>query len=116
MFAINNKNDQLKVTDLHQGIVWRTQTSETRLSEDLINRFDYDSDYGSVLSMFYLGSLGYPFTLHFTVMQTRAFIHIQYTTRCEEIAINNPTEKGEQVKILNQIIETNIVRNLANGS
>jgi UDP-sulfoquinovose synthase len=44
LFAFYNKNDEIRVTDLHQGIVWGTQTAETRLDERLINRFDYDGD------------------------------------------------------------------------
>src|SRR5690606_26429157 len=43
------RNDRLRITDLHQGIVWGTQTDETRLDEALVNRFDYDGDYGTVL-------------------------------------------------------------------
>jgi len=114
MFAYYNKNDQLKVTDLHQGIVWGTQTSETKMSEDLINRFDYDGDYGTVLNRFLMqAAIGHPLTVHGTGGQTRAFIHIQDTVRCVEIAINNPPEKGERVKILNQMIETHKVRDLA---
>ena len=41
IFAYYAKNDALRVTDLHQGIVWGTQTRETKLDERLINRFDY---------------------------------------------------------------------------
>ena len=33
LFAYYNKNDLTRVTDLHQGIVWGTQTAETRLDE-----------------------------------------------------------------------------------
>jgi UDP-sulfoquinovose synthase len=114
MFAYYNKNDQLRVTDLHQGIVWGTQTAETRLSEDLINRFDYDGDYGTVLNRFLMqAAIGHPLTVYGTGGQTRAFIHIQDTVRCVEIAINNLPEKGERVQILNQMAETHKVRDLA---
>lgn len=44
LFAFYNKNDGVRVTDLHQGIVWGTQTAETRRDERLINRFDYDGE------------------------------------------------------------------------
>jgi UDP-sulfoquinovose synthase len=64
-FAFYNKNDQVRVTDLHQGIVWGTQTSETRLDERLINRFDYDGDYGTVLNRFLMqAAIDYPLTVH----------------------------------------------------
>ena len=31
LFAFYNKNDKVKITDLHQGIVWGTQTDETEM-------------------------------------------------------------------------------------
>jgi UDP-sulfoquinovose synthase len=113
-FAYYNKNDQVRVTDLHQGIVWGTNTRETNLDERLINRFDYDGDYGTVLNRFLMqAAIGHPLTVHGTGGQTRAFIHIQDTVRCVELAINNPPAKGERVKILNQMTETHRVRDLA---
>lgn len=114
LFAFYSKNDKLKITDLHQGIVWGTQTRETRLDERLINRFDYDGDYGTVLNRFLMqAAVGYPLTVHGTGGQTRAFIHIQDTVRCIELAIENPPQKGERVRILNQMTETHRVRDLA---
>ena len=87
LFAFYNKNDGTRVTDLHQGIVWGTQTAETRLDERLINRFDYDGDYGTVLNRFLMqAAVGYPLTVHGTGGQTRAFIHIQDTVRCIQLA------------------------------
>ena len=38
-FHYYNKNYGIQITDLHQGIVWGTQTKETRLAPELINRF-----------------------------------------------------------------------------
>ncbi len=114
LFAYYNKNDKTRVTDLHQGIVWGTQTEQTKLSEDLINRFDYDGDYGTVLNRFLAqAAVGYPLTVHGTGGQTRAFIHIQDTVKCIELALNNPPKHGEKVKIINQMTETHRVRDLA---
>ena len=113
-FFFYNKNDGVKITDLHQGIVWGTQTEETKLDERLINRFDYDGDYGTVLTRFLMqAAIGYPLTVHGTGGQTRAFIHIQDTCRCIELAIENPPQRGERVNILNQMTETHRVRDLA---
>lgn len=114
LFAYYNKNDSLRITDLHQGIVWGTQTEETRMADELINRFDYDGDYGTVLNRFLMqAAVGYPLTVHGTGGQTRAFIHIQDTVRCINLAITNAPEKGSKVKILNQMTETHRVRELA---
>lgn len=114
-FYFYNKNDKVRITDLHQGIVWGTQTAETKMHGDLINRFDYDGDYGTVLNRFLMqAAVNYPLTVHGTGGQTRAFIHIQDTVRCIEIALANPPEHGERVKIYNQMTETHRVRDLAN--
>lgn len=113
-FAYYNKNDSVRVTDLHQGIVWGTNTSETGLDERLINRFDYDGDYGTVLNRFLMqAAIGHPLTVHGTGGQTRAFIHIQDTVKCIELAIDNPPASGDRVKIHNQMTETYRVRDLA---
>ena len=37
-------------------------------------------------------AIGYPLTVHGTGGQTRAFIHIQDTCRCIELAIENPPQ------------------------
>ena len=114
LFAYYNKNDHVRVTDLHQGIVWGTQTAETQLDERLINRFDYDGDYGTVLNRFLMqAAIGYPLTVHGTGGQTRAFIHIQDTVRCIQLAIENPPEHGERVRIFNQMTECHRVVDLA---
>lgn len=113
-FYFYNKNDQVRITDLHQGIVWGTQTKQTKQDERLINRFDYDGDYGTVMNRFLMQSaVGYPLTVHGTGGQTRAFIHIQDTCHCVEMAIDNPPKKGDRVSILNQMTETHRVRELA---
>ncbi|WP_306751130.1 NAD-dependent epimerase/dehydratase family protein [Paracoccus actinidiae] len=113
-FFYYNKNDGVRITDLHQGIVWGTQTEETRLDDRLINRFDYDGDYGTVLNRFLMqAAIGYPLTVHGTGGQTRAFIHIQDTCRCIELALTNPPARGDRVNILNQMTETHRVRDLA---
>lgn len=114
MFAFYNKNDGIRVTDLHQGIVWGTQTEETKRDERVINRFDYDGDYGTVLNRFLMQSVvSHPLTIHGTGGQTRAFIHIQDTVRCIELAITHPPATGDRVQILNQMTETHRVRDLA---
>lgn len=113
-FHYYNKNDGVRITDLHQGIVWGTQTEETELDERLINRFDYDGDYGTVLNRFLMqAAIGYPLTVHGTGGQTRAFIHIRDTCRCLELAIDNPPKVDDRVHILNQMTETHRVRDLA---
>lgn len=114
MFAFYAKNDGLRITDLHQGIVWGTQTGQTSRDERLINRFDYDGDYGTVLNRFLMqAAIGHPLTVHGTGGQTRAFIHIRDTVRCIELAITNPPGAGDRPRVLNQITEVHRVLDLA---
>ncbi|QPC88401.1 NAD-dependent epimerase/dehydratase family protein [Mesorhizobium sp. NBSH29] len=114
LFQFYAKNDGLRITDLHQGIVWGTHTEQTRRHEQLINRFDYDGDYGTVLNRFLIqAAIGYPLTVHGTGGQTRAFIHIQDSVRCVDLALKNAPKRGDKVKIFNQMTETHRVRDLA---
>ncbi|WP_203457111.1 NAD-dependent epimerase/dehydratase family protein [Paenibacillus tepidiphilus] len=114
LFLYYNKNDKLRITDLHQGIVWGTHTRETLLDERLVNRFDYDGDYGTVLNRFLIqAAVGHPLTVHGTGGQTRAFIHIQDTVRCIQLAVEHPPEAGDRVLIMNQMTETHRVKDLA---
>ena len=113
-FLYFNKNDRIRITDLHQGIVWGTNTAETSMHEDLINRFDYDGDYGTVLNRFLMqAAIGHPLTVHGTGGQTRAFIHIRDTVNCIKLAIEHPPKSGEPVNIFNQATECHTVGKLA---
>jgi UDP-sulfoquinovose synthase len=114
LFQFYAQNDGLRITDLHQGIVWGTHTDQTRRHPQLINRFDYDGDYGTVLNRFLIqAAIDYPLTVHGTGGQTRAFIHIQDSVRCIELALGSPPQAGERVEIFNQMTETHRVRDLA---
>ena len=113
IFAFYAHNDHLRITDLHQGIVWGTQTDQTVRDERLINRFDYDGDYGTVLNRFLMqAAIGHPLTVHGTGGQTRAFIHIRDTVRCIELALHNPPQDGKPM-VFNQVTETFRVDELA---
>ena len=113
-FQFYAKNYDLSITDLHQGIVWGVETPETKLHEQLNNRFDYDGDYGTVLNRFITqSSVGYPLTIYGTGGQTRAFININDSMKCIEMAINNPPERGQRPEIFNQVTETHRLTDLA---
>lgn len=114
LFKFYAQNDKLSITDLHQGIVWGTETAETKLHDGLINRFDYDGDFGTVLNRFVMqAAVGHPLTVYGTGGQTRAFIHIGNTVQCIEIALRNRPLKSAPVEIFNQVTETHCVMELA---
>ena len=99
LFQFYAKNDHLRLTDLHQGIVWGTNTAQSARDERLCNRFDYDGEYGTVLNRFLMqAACGIPLTVYGTGGQTRGFIHISDTCRCIELAINNPPSAGQPVE------------------
>jgi UDP-sulfoquinovose synthase len=106
MFYYYNKNDGLRITDLHQGIVWGVETEQTKLHPELVNRYDYDGDYGTVLNRFVMqGCAGHPITVHGTGEQVRAFIHIQNTVQCVQLAIEAPAPSEARVAVFNQTTE-----------
>jgi len=114
LFLYYNKNDLVRITDLHQGIVWGTNTEATLKDSRLTNRFDYDGDYGTVLNRFLMqAAIGYPLSVHGTGGQTRAFIHIKDSVKCVQLALENPPKPGERVKIFNQMTESHQVGELA---
>ncbi len=114
IFQFYAKNDHLKITDLHQGIVWGCQTPNTSMHDDLINRFDYDGDYGTVLNRFIIqASLDYPLTIHGSGGQTRALININDTIKCLKIAMNNDHKNDSKVRIFNQLSETKRIKDIA---
>ena len=114
LFLYYNKNDLVRITDLHQGIVWGTNTEATLKDIRLTNRFDYDGDYGTVLNRFLMqAAIGYPLSVHGTGGQTRAFIHIKDSVKCVQLALENPPKPGERVKIFNQMTESHQVGELA---
>lgn len=98
----------LKITELHQGIVWGVSTPETAMHPDLINRVDIDSDYGTVLNRFCSQvAHGYPMTLYGTGKQTRAFININDSLKCLTLAIEFGQKNDfSKVHILNQMTAT----------
>ena len=103
----------LRATDLNQGVVYGTLTDEVALDEALINRFDYDEVFGTVLNRFCVqAAIGHPLTVYGKGGQTRGFLDIRDTVRCVEIACLNPAAQGE-CRVFNQFTEQFSVLDLA---
>ena len=103
----------LRATDLNQGVVYGTMTDEVALDEALINRFDYDEVFGTVLNRFCVqAAIGIPLTVYGKGGQTRGFLDIRDTVRCVEIACLNPAARGE-FRVFNQFTEQFSVLDLA---
>ncbi len=103
----------LRATDLNQGVVYGTITDETELDERLVNRFDYDEVFGTVLNRFCVqAALGHPLTVYGRGGQTRGFLDIRDTVRCVELSCLYPAAPGE-CRVFNQFTEQFSVLELA---
>jgi len=103
----------LRATDLNQGVVYGTMTDEVALDDALINRFDYDDVFGTVLNRFCVqAAIGQPLTVYGKGGQTRGFLDIRDTVRCVELACLNPAARGE-CRVYNQFTEHFSVLELA---
>jgi UDP-sulfoquinovose synthase len=104
---------KLRATDLNQGVVYGTMTDEVALDEALINRFDYDEIFGTVLNRFCVeAAIGCPLTVYGKGGQRRGFLDIRDTVRCIELACLNPAAPGE-FRVFNQFTERFSVLDLA---
>jgi UDP-sulfoquinovose synthase len=103
----------LRATDLNQGVVYGTVTNEVVLDEALVNRFDYDEVFGTVLNRFCVqAAIGHRLTVYGKGGQTRGFLDLRDTVRCIEIACLNPAARGE-CRVFNQFTEQFSVLELA---
>lgn len=103
----------LRATDLNQGVVYGTITEEVALDEALINRFDYDEVFGTVLNRFCVEAvIGHPLTVYGKGGQRRGFLDIRDTVRCIEIACQNPAARHE-CRVYNQFTESFSIMDIA---
>jgi UDP-sulfoquinovose synthase len=103
----------LRATDLNQGVVYGTVTDQTAMHEALVNRFDYDEVFGTVLNRFCVqAAVGYPLTVYGKGGQTRGLLDIRDTVRCVELACLNPASPGE-CRVFNQFTEQFSVMEMA---
>jgi len=86
-------------------VVYGVLTDETSRDEILVNRFDYDEVFGTVLNRFCVqAAIGHPLTVYGKGGQTRGFLDIRDTVRCVELAALNPAARGE-FRVFNQFTE-----------
>ncbi|XP_044471641.1 UDP-sulfoquinovose synthase, chloroplastic-like isoform X2 [Mangifera indica] len=103
----------IRATDLNQGVVYGVRTEETAMHEELCNRLDYDSVFGTALNRFCVqAAVGHPLTVYGKGGQTRGYLDIRDTVQCVELAIANPAKPGE-FRVFNQFTEQFSVNQLA---
>ena len=105
-FEMYNRLYSLKITDLHQGVVWGSQTDETLGSPELFNRYDYDSFYGTVVNRFMAQCVAFePLTVYGSGKHSRAFINLSDSVDCCISALTAPKIYTDKVRIINQFTE-----------
>lgn len=103
----------IKVTDLHQGVVYGTLIPEVEKDERLINRLDYDGVFGTVLNRFCVqAAIGMPLTVYGKGGQTRGMLDIRDTVQCVKLAVLNPANQGEY-RVFNQFTESFNINQIA---
>ncbi len=111
MFAC--KTWGLAATDLNQGVVYGTETDETRRDERLSTSFHYDEIFGTALNRFCVQAVArIPLTVYGSGGQKRGFLNLQDVVRCIELAILNPARLG-QYRVFNQFTEIFSIAELA---
>ncbi len=104
----------IKCTDLNQGVVYGIETDEVNLDDRLLTRFDYDESFGTALNRFCVQAVaGIPLTVFGKGSQTRGYLNIRDTMQCVELALLNPPEDGERMRVYNQFTESFSVMQLA---
>lgn len=92
----------LRSTDLNQGIVYGWQP-----------RFHYDAVFGTVINRFLAQAIANePITVYGEGLHKRAFLHIDDTLQCVELALLNPPPAGEY-RVFNQFTEVFSIGKLA---
>jgi len=103
----------LRITDLMQGPVYGISTEEIALDKHLGTHFSYDYVFGTVINRFISQAVaGYPLTVYGSGEQTRGYLNIKDVIQCVSLAEKEPARVGE-LRILNQIVETFTVNELA---
>lgn len=103
----------IRVTDLMQGPVYGISTDEADSDGRLMQNFNYDEIFGTVLNRFIVQAVvGYPLTVYGKGEQIRGYLNIKDTLQCVYLSATNPSEPGE-LRIFNQLTETFSVNELA---
>jgi UDP-sulfoquinovose synthase len=103
----------MRVTDLNQGVVYGTETEETKMHADLGTSFHYDAVFGTVLNRFVTQAVnGTPLTVYGKGTQTRGFLNLRDTLQCVELALLNPAKAGD-FRVFNQFTEQFSLNQLA---
>jgi len=102
----------LRSTDIMQGVVYGTRTSQIT-DQSKHTRFDFDEIFGTVINRYCAQAvIGHPLTVYGKGGQTRGFLALEDSVQCMSILIDNPPEDGEY-RVVNQFDQQYQVSDLA---
>ncbi len=105
---------ELDVTDIMQGVVYGTRTPEitTAGAGELATRFDFDSQFGTVINRFCTQAIiGVPLTVYGTGGQTRGFLPLADSIQCLTRIVE--AEQPEGYRVINQLDHIHSILELA---
>ncbi|EZQ10856.1 NAD-dependent dehydratase [Candidatus Acidianus copahuensis] len=110
--AYFNRIFNLTITDIMQGPVYGTRTSEI-VEESLRTRFDFDETWGTVVNRFCVEAiLGIPLTPYGKGGQTRGFLSLEDSINALTLLLENPP-KREEYRVVNQFMEIYSINEIA---
>ncbi|MBT2269020.1 NAD-dependent epimerase/dehydratase family protein [Rhodococcus erythropolis] len=116
LFEYYARTERMQITDIHQGVVWGSETPETRRHPGLATRIDVDDVYGTVVNrLLHQAARGEPLTVYGTGEQTRGFVGLVDVIHGLELSVRNPPPVGHRTRIRNQVAETLSINELAHS-
>ncbi|BCU67041.1 NAD-dependent dehydratase [Sulfolobales archaeon HS-7] len=112
IFLFENEVSNITATDIMQGPVYGTRTSEI-IHESLHTRFDFDETWGTVVNRFCVEAvIGTPLTPYGKGGQTRGFLSLEDSMEALTLLLENPPKPGEY-RVANQFTEIYSIRQIA---
>jgi len=103
----------LKITDVHQAIIYGIHTKEMD-NDNLLTRLDQDEAFSTVLHRFVAQAIsGMPLTLYGKGYQKRGFIPLSDAIQCFTLLLENPPKQGEY-RVVNQFENVYTITHIAN--
>lgn len=107
----------MKVTDVHQGVVYGTKTDEMRDDYRRRTRFDIDECFGTAINRFVACAVsGHPIVIYGSGYQTRGYITLRDSIQCITLVVEKPPTYDDSFhghRILNQFDEAYSINQLA---
>ncbi len=107
----------MKVTDIHQGVVYGTKTDEMGEDQRFRTRFDIDECFGTAINRFVsCAASGHPIVIYGSGYQTRGYIALRDSIQCITLVVEKPPTYDDSFhghRVLNQFSSAYSINELA---